>query len=307
MYKNGLCWVWASGSTLNGSTFGEWRSPTENEWAERPSWIELVDHCHAKTFDGAECDIKYAKQHEKVCFCRAKGSQPCGSQHCDIMYVKRAGIRESIDIWSLFLKIEFLLILQPILFIVLSFSLGLPFHDPEIAQSPWLKFGSEKVWEKLLEHIPLYNNNTSGSETHPATQDNIIINGKSFEFGIVDFAPSSMKFSLEKKYNMFKACFGVTKSAEYDDANCGKQKEGTKFQVLVDGIPFKMNGKNWLTKTFDADPSCVYVRVGNASMLELRSQYQAHRHICGASIWADAAVFSKGIFLLMWHGISKVL
>ena len=94
---------------------------------------------------------------------------------------------------------------------------------------------------------------------------------------------------------MFKACFGVTKKPEYHDANCGKEKEGIKFQVLGDGIPFKMNGKNWLTKTFDADPSCILVGVGNVSMLELRSQYQAHSHFCGAPIWAEVAVFSKGM------------
>ena len=105
LHKKGLCWVWASGSTLNGTAFGEWRPPTEDEWAERPSWIELVDHCHAKIFDGAECDIKHANKHGDVCFCRAKGSQPCGSQNCDIMYVKTAGMRVKIDIWSLFSKI----------------------------------------------------------------------------------------------------------------------------------------------------------------------------------------------------------
>ena len=104
-----------------------------------------------------------------------------------------------------------------------------------------------------------------------------------------------MKFTLEKKYNKFKACFGVAKKPEYDDANCGKEKEGIKFQVLGDSIPFKMNGKNWLTKTYDADPSCILVGIGNVSMLELRSQYQAHSHHCGAPIWADAAVFLKGM------------
>ena len=114
LHKNGLCWVWASGSTLSGTTFGEWRSPTEDEWAERPSWIDLVDHCHAKTFDGAECDINYAIKHGDVCFCRAKGSQPCGSQNCDVMFVKTAGMRDNIDIWSLFSKIN--LILSPRMF-----------------------------------------------------------------------------------------------------------------------------------------------------------------------------------------------
>ena len=172
---------------------------------------------------------------------------------------------------------------------------GKPIHDPEIAQSPWLKFGSEKVWEKLFEHITLYSNKTSGSEIHPVTQENVIINGKTFELGMVDFAPSSMKFTLEKKYNTFKACLGVAKKTEHDNANCRKEKEGIKFQVLGDGIPFKLNGKNWLTKTFDIDPSCILVGVSNVSMLELRSQYQAHYHSCGAPIWADAAVFLKGM------------
>ena len=140
---------------------------------------------------------------------------------------------------------------------MLTSLLGKPFHDPEIPQSPWLKLGSEKVWEKLFEHIPLYSNNTSGSEIHPVTQENVIINGKTFELGMVDFAPSSMKFTLEKKYSTFKACFGVAKKTEDDNANCRKEKEGIKFQVLGDGIPFKMNGKNWLTKTEPIRPNCI--------------------------------------------------
>ena len=89
-HKNGLCWVWASGDTLTGSPFGEWRPPTEEEWSDRPSWTELADHCLYKTFDGSECSIKSAQEKGDVCFCRAKGC--IGSQFCDLMYVKTAGM-----------------------------------------------------------------------------------------------------------------------------------------------------------------------------------------------------------------------
>lgn len=74
-----------------GSPFGEWRAPTEDEWLERPFVTELVDHCHSKDFSGADCDIKRAKEGGNVCFCRT-GRQPCGSQFCDLMYVKTAGM-----------------------------------------------------------------------------------------------------------------------------------------------------------------------------------------------------------------------
>ena len=92
LYKNGLCWIWASGDNKNAKDpFGEWRSPTEDEWLERPSWQELADHCHSDTFGGGPCDIEYAKTKGNVGFCRAKGSSDCGSEWADLMYVKTSG------------------------------------------------------------------------------------------------------------------------------------------------------------------------------------------------------------------------
>ena len=92
LYKNGLCWIWASGDIKNAKDpFGEWRSPTEDEWLERPSWRELADHCHSDTFGGGPCDIKYAEEKGNIGFCRAKGATPCGSEWADLMYVKPSG------------------------------------------------------------------------------------------------------------------------------------------------------------------------------------------------------------------------
>ena len=93
LHKNGLCWVWASESTLKGAPFGTWRSPNKEEWVERPSWRELADHCHTETFGGGRCDIKTAEEKGNICFCRNKKDW-CGSQHCDIMYVKSAGMKK---------------------------------------------------------------------------------------------------------------------------------------------------------------------------------------------------------------------
>ena len=93
LHKRGLCWVWASEGTLIGAPFGMWRSPTEEEWIDRPSWRELADHCHTETFGGGKCDFAFAEKHGDICFCRTKTSS-CGSQACDLMYVKSSDMKK---------------------------------------------------------------------------------------------------------------------------------------------------------------------------------------------------------------------
>ena len=84
--KNGLCWVWASQDSRNSNPFGEWRAPTKDEWIERPSWSDLVDHCHAEDFNGGVCDVAHAQKHG-ISFCRA--NDDCdGPTESDLMFVK---------------------------------------------------------------------------------------------------------------------------------------------------------------------------------------------------------------------------
>ena len=85
--KNGLCWVWASQDSRRSNPFGEWRAPTKNEWVERPSWSDLVDHCHAEDFNGGQCNIAHAKKHGGIGFCRS--TDDCdGPSESDLMFVK---------------------------------------------------------------------------------------------------------------------------------------------------------------------------------------------------------------------------
>ena len=105
-----------------------------------------------------------------------------------------------------------------------------------------------------------------------------------------------MAFSLDKKYSWFKTCFGVNKNTEDGSPACDSTKERIKFQVVGDGVILKMNEKSWLTKNSEEDASCFEFEVGGVSVLELRSQYQTNFQSCGLAVWADAAVFRKGMF-----------
>ena len=91
---------------------------------------------------------------------------------------------------------------------------------------------------------------------------------------------------------MFKACVG---QPEDNDPNCSDGKGKIKFQVLGDGVPFKLNGKSWITKDVEQNPTYIRIGVGHVSKLELRSQHQSHVQLCSFSAWADAALFIKGI------------
>ena len=128
------------------------------------------------------------------------------------------------------------------------------------------------------------------------TRENVTINEKSFESGIVTFAPTSMAFSLDKKYSSFKTCIGIDKNVDDGGPACDNTKEKMKFQVLGDGVILKMNEKSWFTKNSEEDASCFEIEVGKVSVLELRSQYHSNLQQCGMAVWADAAVFRKGMF-----------
>ena len=95
--KNGLCWIWASqGTNALQNLFGEWRTPTKEEWDERPTWGDLLDHCHAEAFNGGICYISHIeknKLHAKLVgegmkVCRDPNEDDtCGSDW-DLMFVK---------------------------------------------------------------------------------------------------------------------------------------------------------------------------------------------------------------------------
>ena len=104
-----------------------------------------------------------------------------------------------------------------------------------------------------------------------------------------------MAFSLDKKYSRFKTCIGIDKNVDYGGPACDNTKERMKFQVLGDGVVLKMNEKKWLTKNSEEDASCFEIDVGKVSVLELRSHYQTNLQLCGMAVWADAAVFRKGM------------
>ena len=78
--------MWASQDSRRSNPFGEWRAPTKDEWIERPSWSDLVNHCHAQDFDGGRCDIAHAKKHG-IGFCRAKDDCK-GPPESDLMFLK---------------------------------------------------------------------------------------------------------------------------------------------------------------------------------------------------------------------------
>ena len=99
-----------------------------------------------------------------------------------------------------------------------------------------------------------------------------------------------MAFSLDRKYSFFKACIGKP-----EDNYCSNGKEKIKFQVLGNGVPYKLNGKSWMTKANDEKATCLIVGVGNVSMLELRTQHESYSHPCKYSAWANAALFLKGM------------
>ena len=143
--------------------------------------------------------------------------------------------------------------------------------------------------------IPSYGNYSTGDDIAIATNENITINGKEFESGLITFVPTSMAFSLDKKYTMLKACIATTISTEPGAPACGNKKQDIKFQVLGDGNPLKLNEKSWFTKIFKDDATCLEIEVGNVSVLELRSQYQTNLQPCGLAVWTDTDVFPKGM------------
>ena len=94
--KNGLCWVWASqGINALQNLFGEWRTPTKEEWDERPTWGDLVDHCHAEAFNGGNCYIAHIENNglhaklvgEGMTACRDPNEEACASDY-DLIFVK---------------------------------------------------------------------------------------------------------------------------------------------------------------------------------------------------------------------------
>ena len=143
--------------------------------------------------------------------------------------------------------------------------------------------------------IPSFGNYSIGNNITIATQENVTINGNEFESGTVTFVPTSMAFSLDKKYRVLKTCIAAAKNNEDGAPSCDNEKQDIKFQVLGDDIPLKMNGKRWFTKSLEEDATCLEIEVGNVSVLELQSQYQTNIQPCGLALWTDAAVFPKGM------------
>ena len=148
-------------------------------------------------------------------------------------------------------------------------------------------------WKTPLGCITSNGNCSIDSETESEIEGNITINGKKFGTAFTTLSPTSMAFSLHRKYSFFKTCLGVANSSTYSEASYGNKKGSTKFQILGDGVPFKINGRNWLTKEDNQNATCLLIGVGHVKMLELRSQ--SHDRKCGASAWVDAAVFLKGM------------
>ena len=155
--------------------------------------------------------------------------------------------------------------------------------------------GTDIKWENVLGCSASVGNCSIDSDVNEGIKGNITVNGITFERGIFTLSPTMMTFSLDKKYSLFKACVG---QPEDNDPNCSNEKGKIKFQVLGDGVPFKLNEKSWITNDVERNATCMRFGVGHLSMLELRSQHKSHAQPCRLSVWADAALFPKGILIL---------
>ena len=133
--------------------------------------------------------------------------------------------------------------------------------------------------------------------------ENLKINGKLFSKGIMTKAPSRIEFRMNNQYRTFKACVGVSKEPE---SNCNHAETKTLFSIVGDKLNLKVNGSKWITKDPTQDPTCFQLGIGNVSFLELHT----HGIGCGLSIWANAAVFLKGVKHIpskMYFLIHKIL
>ena len=128
---------------------------------------------------------------------------------------------------------------------------------------------------------------------HEENEENLIINGISFQKRSSKKPPTSTAFSLHRKYSYFKSCFGATNDLDSSERNGNNENGKIKFQVLADEVPLKINGTTWITTDMTKSPICFIVGVGNVNMVEIRTQYQSHPNSYGLMALIDAAVFPK--------------
>ena len=171
------------------------------------------------------------------------------------------------------------------------FTTELPPHEPESVFNPWTYLGNE-----LQLQIPLGCIVSNGvcEVDHEGNKENLTINGISFLKRSSRQPPSSMAFTLHRKYSYFKACFGVANDLDSGEGKCDNGNEKIKFQVIVDEVPIKINGTIWITIDMTKNPHCFLAGVGNVNMVEIRTQHQSLPNSCGLTALIDAAVFPKG-------------
>ena len=173
------------------------------------------------------------------------------------------------------------------------FTAELPAHEPENVFNPWTYLGNE-----LQLQIPLGCIISNGicKVDHEENEGNLTINGISFQKRSSKQPPSSTAFSLHRKYSYFKLCFGAANDLDSSERNGYNENGKIKFQVLADEVPFKINGRIWITIDMTKSPVCFLVGVGNVNMIEIKTQYQSHPNSYGLTALIDAAVFPKGNF-----------
>ena len=164
------------------------------------------------------------------------------------------------------------------------------------ASDQWLYLGSELVSKSPPGCITSYetcsvDSGVSGNE--------IVIKGTHFRRGVVVHSPSRLMFRLDYKYISFKAKIGVSKET-LDTQKCDTKRGSVTFQVLADRRPLKLNGKSLITKTDTQKTTQIQIGVGDVAILELQTQHESHIRSCAFSAWADAAVFVKRIYSIVY-------